>query len=282
MSKLIVEVCAVDKVEPHENADKLAVATIKGWKVCITCDPVTKVAQFQEGEKCIFFPPDSILPLALCNGPNDTPKGRLGNLKYLHHLPKDEFGVRPEGGRVVACRLRGQVSYGVIMKIDPNWGDDPNWEVGQDVAEHFGVTKYDPPPPTNDGQAEKPSTFFHRYTEIENFANYPKAIEDGTEVVFTEKLHGCLEKNSIIQLYNGEEKQINQIKIGEKIRSFDGLNYVVDEVVRVIVKPVHEKLKWLTLSFDNGKKLTCTEDHLILTNNGWKAAIDLTEDDFIF
>ena len=32
MSKLIVEVCAVDKVEPHENADKLAVATIKGWK----------------------------------------------------------------------------------------------------------------------------------------------------------------------------------------------------------------------------------------------------------
>jgi hypothetical protein len=190
MSKLIVEVCTVDKVEPHENADKLAVASIKGWKVCITCDPVTKVAQFQEGEKCIFFPPDAILPLALCNGPNDVPKGRLGNFKYLHHLPKDEFGVRPEGGRVVACRLRGQVSYGVIMKIDPTWGDDPNWEVGQDVADHFGVTKYDPPPPTNDGQAEKPSTFFHRYTELENFANYPKAIEDGTEVVFTEKLHG--------------------------------------------------------------------------------------------
>ena len=34
MSKLIVEVCKVSKVEKHPNADKLSIATVKGWS-CI-------------------------------------------------------------------------------------------------------------------------------------------------------------------------------------------------------------------------------------------------------
>jgi len=190
MSKLIVEVCRVEKIEPHPNAERLAVATVKGWKLCIQHDPATGVSQFAEGEKCVFFPPDAVLPPALCHGPTDNPPGRMNNIKYLHHLPKDENGVRPAGGRVVACRLRGHVSFGVILKLDAAWGDDLDWEVGTDVADHYGVTKYDPPPESNDGEAEKSNSRFHRYTEIENFANYPKAIPVGDEVIFTEKIHG--------------------------------------------------------------------------------------------
>lgn len=184
MSKLIVEVCEIEEVFPHPNADKLEVCRVKGWLT------VVQKGQFKAHEKCVFFPPDSILPPALCHGPEDNPPGRMNNIKYLHALAKDEFGNRPAGGRVVATRLRGHVSYGVIMSLDPNFGDDLNWEIGQDVADHFGVTKYEPPLETNEGDADRSNSKFYKYTSIEHFENYPKSFTEGEEVIITEKIHG--------------------------------------------------------------------------------------------
>jgi hypothetical protein len=181
MSSLIIEVCKVDKVEVHPNAERLRIATVKGWKTAIGYDPATGVAAFAEGDKCVYFPPDAVLPESLVD--------RLGIRNYLQQLPKDEDGNRPPGGRVVACRLRGEPSFGTIMALNPALGD-LDWEIGTNVAEHFGVTKFEPPMPHGDGQAEVPCTNFFAYTEIENFANYVGAIPDGDEVVYTEKIHG--------------------------------------------------------------------------------------------
>lgn len=182
MSKLIVEVCRIDNVKDHPNADRMKLATIKGWQVCIKHDPQTGISEFQEGDLCMFFPPDSILQPALFN--------RIGCGKYLNELPKDELGVRPEGKRVTATRLRGIPSYGVIAKIDPSFGDDPNWTVGTDLIEHFGITKYEPPLESTEGDAEKSNNLFFGYNGPENFGNYPNAFEEGEEVIFTEKIHG--------------------------------------------------------------------------------------------
>lgn len=275
MSKLIVEVCRVGQITDHPNADKMKVAYIKGWQTCIKHNPETGVSQFKEGDLCIFFPPDAVLPKVIYDD-------RLGTGKYLHELPKNELGVRPEGKRVVACRLRGQPSYGVITNIDPAWGDDPNWVEGTDLVEHFGITKYEPPLESTEGDAERPNTKFYQYSGPENFGNYPDTFAEGEEVVFTEKIHGCLHKNSQILLYNGEEKNLNQIEIGERIRSFDGVNYVEDKVLKLICRECVENLDWYELLFDNGKKLICTGCHLICTSNGWVAAKDLTENDVIF
>lgn len=188
MSKLIVEVCRVDAIENHPNAERLKIATVKGWKTCIRHDPDTGSSQFAVGDKCVFFPPDAVLPAALANDPADAIPGRLGIVKYLKMLPKNADGSRPDGGRVAAARLRGVPSFGVIMHIDP--AVDPDWEIGADVADHFGVTKWEPPPERVDGDAEPAHPRFFAYTNIENFGNYPTAIEDGVEVVLTEKIHG--------------------------------------------------------------------------------------------
>ena len=164
----------------------MKICKVKGWQTCIRHDPKTGFTQFKEGDLCIFFPPDAVLPKAIYDD-------RLGVGKYLHDLPKDEFGVRPEGKRVVATRLRGMPSYGVITEIDSKWGDDPAWDVGTDLVEHFGITKYEPPLESTEGDAEKSSTLFHQYSGPENFGNFPDALVEGEEVVFTEKIHG---KNS--------------------------------------------------------------------------------------
>jgi len=183
MSSLVVEVCKVEDILPHENADRMKIARVKGWNTCIRYNPDTKESQFKVGQLCVFFPPDSILPKELA-------EDRLGIMNYLSPLPKEANGKRPGGGRVRATRLRGVPSYGVIMAIDPKQGDDPNWEVGTDVAEHFGVTKWEPPVKCIAGDAEKKCTKFIEYTDIENYGNFPDAIPNGEEVVITEKIHG--------------------------------------------------------------------------------------------
>jgi RNA ligase (TIGR02306 family) len=177
MSSLIVEVCRVDAVEPHQNADKLCICMVKGWRVCAGRDPETGRNQFQPGDGCIYIPPDSVLPPELSD--------RLGCTKYLSPLPINAEGVRPAGGRVRVARLRGEPSYGLIMAVD-----DPHLEVGADVAVRLGITKFEPPPVVGDGESEQAHPAFHAYTDVENYRNFPELIAPGEEVVLTEKLHG--------------------------------------------------------------------------------------------
>jgi RNA ligase (TIGR02306 family) len=229
MSTLMIEVCEVAAVEPHPHADRLGIATVKGWKTVIGFDPATGTYEFAPGDRCIYFPPDSVLPPELANSPhrvcktkgckafNKTPPqlaadqravdgrcalcgngvapkdgtlGRTGAMAFCGELPADANGVRPPGGRVRAARLRGLQSFGFIMKIDPAQGDDPAWPVGTDLRDHFGVTKWEPPLENVDGEVETPHPAFHAYTDIEHLANFPGLLLDGEDVVMTEKLHG--------------------------------------------------------------------------------------------
>lgn len=229
MSTLIIEVCEVASVERHPHADRLGIATVKGWKTAIGLDPATQTFEFAPGERCVYFPPDAVLPPALANSPyrvcktkgckaiNKTPTqlspeqravdgqcalcgnavdwrdgtpGRTGAAAFCAALPKGADGVRPPGVRVVAARIRGLQSFGFIMKLDAAQGDDESWAVGTDVREHFGVTKWEPPIENVDGAAAAPHADFHAYTDIEHLANFPGVLADGDEVIVTEKLHG--------------------------------------------------------------------------------------------
>lgn len=197
MSALIVEVCKIDKVEPHPNADKLKIATVKGWQACIGLD------DFEEGDKCIFIPPDSILPVTMTSG-------RLQHIaKYLSPLKKNSDGTENLGLRVRATRLRGFPSYGVI---EPIRDGDPDWEVGTDLVDHFGITKYTPPVKIQDGEAESEDPLFHKYTSIENIGNYPDVIKDGTEVVITEKLHGSNCRLGMIHMEHEEGNRFDWVR----------------------------------------------------------------------
>ena len=56
MSTLQVEVCTVDEIKEHPNADKLELAIIRGWQTCIS------KGSYQVGDKVVYFPPDTLLP----------------------------------------------------------------------------------------------------------------------------------------------------------------------------------------------------------------------------
>ncbi len=176
MSSLIIEVCRVERVEKHPNADRLCICTVKGWRVCAGRDPEMGRNEFEPGDRCVYVPPDSVLPPELSD--------RLNVTKYLSPLAPDADGVRPPGGRVRVARLRGEPSYGLILR------PDASLEVGTDVAALYGITKWEPPPERTDGEAERAHPAFHAYTDIENYRNFPGLIAEGEEVIFTEKIHG--------------------------------------------------------------------------------------------
>ncbi len=172
MSTLVVEVCEVKAVYPHPNADVLEFITVKGWPVI-----VQKTLGLKVGDRVVYFPPDSVMTPELAE--------RLGITKYLAQMPAEIDGTRKPGLRVRAARLRGEASYGTI-----DHQVDPAWEVGQDVKDHYGVTKFEPPVRPTDGDSLPSLAAFHGYTEIENIRNFPDVLRPGEDVVITEKLHG--------------------------------------------------------------------------------------------
>ena len=166
MSSLIVEVCKIEGIINHPNADRLDLATVKGWGCIVGRD------QYKPGDIVVFIPPDSVLPDSLIE---------KYNLEYLKN-----------GGRVGTVKLRGCLSQGLIL-------DPPNGSrIGQDVAALMGIVKWEPPVSSYqmEGQQKRKSTkkrpniYFDKYTDIENIKNYNSIFKAGDEIVITEKIHG--------------------------------------------------------------------------------------------
>jgi len=163
MSSLIVEVVEFEK-EDHPNADRLAIAKIKGkaWQCIISKD-------WKEPFIGVYFPIDSILP---------------PNLVEEFNLEK-----MTSKGRIRSVRLRGELSQGLLLPLE---GSISKSEIGSDIASKLGITKYDPPIPINmSGTMEKKPDGWTKYTDIENIKNFPASFEDGEIVSCSEKAHGA-------------------------------------------------------------------------------------------
>jgi len=164
MSSLIVEICKIDKIVPHPNADSLEVAVIKGWESCVP------KGKHKQGELVVYFPPDSILPSSLSD-----------DMKITKYLSK---------GRVLCANLRGKKSYGAVMSLDLR-PELKSMKEGDDVANLLEIKKYEPPVKQVCGDAERDCSLFHRYYDMENYKHYPNLFEPGIDsVIITEKVHG--------------------------------------------------------------------------------------------
>jgi RNA ligase (TIGR02306 family) len=185
MSTLIVDVVEVEEVKKHPGADRLELVRVKNWWV------ISGTGNWTVGQKGVYLPPDSVVSEALTD--------KWGITKYTAPLAKQCDGTRPAGQRIRATRLRGERSFGFLAPLE-----DQTIPVGTNMVDVLGVTKYEPPLKAMDGDAASPIATFHAYTDIENIGNFPGVLEDGEEVVFTEKLHGTNSRVGIIQMPDEE------------------------------------------------------------------------------
>jgi len=161
MSNLIIEVCKIEKIKPHSNANKLSLVQIKKWQCVVGKD------EYKEGDKIIFIPPDALIPDELAE--------KLNIKNYLAGKAKN---------RVKQIKLRGEMSYGLII---PNIG---NWKVGYDCSKDLGIIKYEPPVRMGISDAAPEDPFFPKMEEVQNIRNYPDIYKEGQMVAVTEKLDG--------------------------------------------------------------------------------------------
>ncbi len=177
MSKLIIEICKIVKIEKHPNADRLDIATVKGWN-CIVGKDNHKI-----GDLVIYCPPDSVIPHDIID---------KYNLEFLK-----------KNGRVGTIKLRKYISQGLILDMNclpgavtGTKGFHPGYKVGMDVAKKLGILKYEPPISQNLQRGgnrptkKKRNPSFDKYTDIDNIKNYNTVFNDGDIVVITEKIHG--------------------------------------------------------------------------------------------
>jgi RNA ligase (TIGR02306 family) len=188
VSDLVVDVCRVETLKPHENGDRLEIAVVKGWECVVPRD------KYKVGDTCVFFPPDTIISQEIGE--------QYGVIPYLKKLPRwydvSEFNA---AGRVGVANIRGVPSFGLVVPYD---GDRP---IGTNLSTSLDVVKYDPPEPTGEGDAERQNSFFHTYTDIQNLKNFPDAFEEGEFVLFLEKIHGkntrlgyCFENDEFVYM----------------------------------------------------------------------------------
>ncbi len=182
MSSLIVEVCKVDKVEKHPNADRLEIVTVKGWNCIVGLD------NYQVNDLVVFIPPDCIIPTNLIE---------KYNLEYLK-----------KNGKTGTVKLRGYLSQGLILDLP-----EGNWKVGDDVSSVLGITKWvAPEAPVMKGVAKtskkKINPLFDKYTDMENVKHYQDIFKNGDEIVILEKVHGCNSRYSNLEIIVNSEQPI--------------------------------------------------------------------------
>lgn len=192
MSTFEVKIKRIDQVEHHPNADRLDLARIDDYRCVVGRD------QYQVGQLVAYIPEAAVLPEWLIE--------KLGLVGKLAGKDKN---------RVKAVKLRGVLSQGLVYPTAPRPKSEfPSIEAGKfidqgnvdciiaegnqvavvregDVVTDFlGITKYEPPIPTHMGGEVFNAFGMTLKYDIENFKKYPTVLEEGEEVVMTEKIHG--------------------------------------------------------------------------------------------
>jgi DNA-directed RNA polymerase II subunit RPB2 len=89
----------------------------------------------------------------------------------------------------------------------------------------------------------------------------------------------CINQNSLVSTISGNSIKIKDLEIGMKIWGKNEDNKL--EISTVINKAYMGDKQTLKIKLQTGDELICTNDHRIMTNNGWKEAQELTNDDKI-
>ena len=161
-------------IEDHPNADRLEIAKIEGYNCVVGKD------QFETGDRAVYIPEGSIVP--------DNILEDLGLTGMLHGSKKN---------RVKAAKIRKVLSQGLLYPITESM--EPT-QLGSDMSEELGITKFDPPLPSmfKGTMVKYPNQIQY---DIENIKRYPYMFDEGESVLVTEKIHGTLCR---ITFRNGE------------------------------------------------------------------------------
>jgi len=248
------------KLEKIENSDHLSLAHIKGWQC------VVRTEDFSNDSFGVYVPLDAVA---------DKDHPLLGFMK---------------GKKVKTIKLRGVISQGVLLPLSQvkDYAKEKGvpyreiimWQEDDDLHEVLEIKKWEAPiKPVRLQEGggypyatvESPA-FFEKYTDIENWNNWPDIIQEGELVQVTEKIHGCLKNDTRILLPDGSNKRIKDLvesNYNGYVLGFDGKNVVPSKVLNVFNNGKDKKINWKIIKIKKTKAgrgswlntVKCTDNH---------------------
>lgn len=166
-----VTVVRLGPILKHDNADSLGITEVDG-RPCII-----RLAEWSAGDLAVYVPIDSLVPVA--------------DPRFAFLAPKAR-GQEATRARIKAMRLRGVFSMGLLVK------PDPGMVYGDVVNDTMGIGTYEPDVSRSHGpggsflsSAAEPDPGFLPCYDVESARKYRHVLNDGEEVVITEKVHGA-------------------------------------------------------------------------------------------
>lgn len=161
----------VVEVRPHNNAERLELATVLGWQTVIG------KGTFKAGDRAVFVVIDTILPVAPWSA-------------FLAHKSAPEVPIR-----LKTAKLRGEFSQGLLLPLSVLPEHMRDWQVGADIGGELGIKKYEKEIPgvlSGEAKGAFPAHFAPRTDEDNGLSNpeIVKMVLASPEIVITQKLDG--------------------------------------------------------------------------------------------
>ena len=166
----------ISDIQSIPGADMIELAIVDGWKVV-----VAKNVEHKVGDMVVYCEIDSFLPIK-------------EEFEFLRKSSYKKMSDGTEGFRLRTIKLKGQVSQGLILPLkDLQLPNKDLLEVGMDVTNLLGISKYEPPIPAElSGKVKGLFPSFLRKTDEERVQNLSNEYENLKQHKFyvTEKLDG--------------------------------------------------------------------------------------------
>ena len=177
MERKLASIRIISDIQPIEGADMIELSIVDGWKVVVAKNVGHKV-----GDMVIYCEIDSFLPIK-------------DEFEFLRKTSYKKMSDGTEGFRLKTIKMRGQVSQGLILPMSVVEYTNVGFEVGMDVTNLLGISKYEPPIPAElSGKVKGLFPSFLRKTDEERVQNLTKEYEQykslGRNFYVTEKLDG--------------------------------------------------------------------------------------------
>ncbi len=121
----LVTIDKVTNLRPIPDADSIEQVNVRGWNI------VTKIGEFKEGDQCVYFEIDSLLPVDDERFAFLAPRGTRNVNDRLYH-------------RLKTAKLREVYSQGLALPLSlfPELAEDVS---DVPIAQRLGIIKYEPP-----------------------------------------------------------------------------------------------------------------------------------------
>jgi RNA ligase (TIGR02306 family) len=201
----------VTEIRAIEGADNIELAIVGGWNA------IVKKGEYTVGDYVVVATTDAVIPQEISDA--------IGVTNYLR-----------KGQRVRTVKLRGVYSECLIIPFDslPQMktqfatGIGYYWKIGEDLMEHLGIFKYEPPVKQiqlSSGRKikYKDNPNFGVYYKFPNLKNVQGMFTEKDRVEITRKLHGTNARYGVVKK--------SKLSFIDKVKRFFGNKWIEYEYV---------------------------------------------------